>query len=53
MVGLRHFTVVLRDEDEVDALRERARAAGTDVEDTADGPLLRDPAGNVLLFRTA
>jgi catechol 2,3-dioxygenase len=52
-VGLRHFTVVLRDEDEVDALRERARAAGVDVEDTAVGPLLRDPSGNVLLFRTA
>jgi len=24
-----------------------------DVEDTAEGPLLRDPSGNVLLFRTA
>jgi catechol 2,3-dioxygenase len=52
-VGLRRFTVVLRDEGEVNALRERARAAGVDVEDTAEGPLLRDPSGNVLLFRTA
>ena len=52
-VGLHRFTVVLRDEGEVNALRERARAAGVDVEDTAEGPLLRDPSGNVLLFRTA
>ena len=52
-VGLRHYTVVLRDENELDALRERARAAGVDVEETTEGNLLRDPAGNVLLFRTA
>ena len=52
-VGLRHFTVVLRDADEVNALRERARAAAARFEDTAEGPLLRDPSGNVLLFRTA
>jgi catechol 2,3-dioxygenase len=52
-VGLRHYTVVLRDENELDALRERAQAAGVGVEETTDGTLLRDPAGNVLLFRTA
>jgi catechol 2,3-dioxygenase len=51
-VGLRHFTVVLRDEDELGALGERARAAEVDVEDTDAGPLLRDPAGNALLFGT-
>jgi len=51
-VGLRNFTVVVRDEDAVDALRERARAAGADVEDTAAGPVLRDPSGNALIFRT-
>jgi catechol 2,3-dioxygenase len=51
-VGLRHFTVVVRDEGELDALRARAQAAGTDVEETLQGPLLRDPSGNALLFRT-
>jgi catechol 2,3-dioxygenase len=52
-VGLRHFTVVLRDEAELDALRRRAKAAGVQVEDNPDGPALRDPSGNALLFRTA
>jgi catechol 2,3-dioxygenase len=52
-VGLRRFTVVLRDEAELDALLARAQVAGVDVEDTAEGPVLRDPSGNALLFRTA
>jgi catechol 2,3-dioxygenase len=52
-VGLRHFTVVLRDYAELTALRERAAAAGVDVEDTAEGAVVRDPSGNALLFRTA
>ena len=52
-VGLRHFTVVLRDDAELEALRERARAADLEVEDTADGAVLRDPSGNALLFRPA
>jgi catechol 2,3-dioxygenase len=51
-VGLRHFTVVLRDESELDALRRRAQAAGVEVEEDPDGPVLRDPSGNALLFRT-
>ena len=51
-VGLRHFTVVLRDERELDALRRRAQAAGVEVEEGPDGPVLRDPSGNALLFRT-
>jgi catechol 2,3-dioxygenase len=50
IVGLRHFTVVLRDEDELEALRARAAQAGVPVEETAEGPLLRDPSGNALLF---
>jgi len=49
-VGLRHFTVVLRDEDELEALRARAALARVPVEETPDGPLLRDPSGNALLF---
>jgi len=52
-VGLRHYTVVLEDDAELDALRGRARAAGVEPEDTAGGPILRDPSGNALLFRTA
>ena len=52
-VGLRHFTVVLRDDAELEALRERARVAGVEVEDTADAAVLRDPSGNALLFRPA
>ncbi len=52
-VGLRHFTVVLDDEGELDALRGRAQAAGVEVEDAADGSFLRDPSGNALLVRTA
>jgi len=35
------------------ALRERARAAGVEVEDSPEGALLRDPSGNALLFRPA
>ncbi len=52
-VGLRHFTVVVKDEAELDALRGRARAAGLELENAAEGPVLRDPSGNALLFRTA
>jgi len=53
VAGLRHFTVVLRDEAELEALRARAAQAGTAVEETADGPILRDPSGNALLFVVA
>jgi catechol 2,3-dioxygenase len=52
-VGLRHFTVVLRNPAELEGLRERARAAGVEVEDSAEGAVLRDPSGNALLFRPA
>jgi catechol 2,3-dioxygenase len=52
-VGLRHFTVVLRDSAELDALRTRATQAGVPIEDTAEGPVLRDPSGNALLFGVA
>ena len=49
-VGMRHFTIVLEDVAELDALRARAAEAGVPVEDTPEGPLLRDPSGNALLF---
>ncbi len=50
VVGLRHFTVVLRDEGELEALRARAARAGVPVEETAEGPVLHDPSGNAVLF---
>jgi catechol 2,3-dioxygenase len=52
-VGLRNFTVVLRDEAELAAVHERARAGGVEFEEAAEGPVLRDPSGNALLFRVA
>jgi catechol 2,3-dioxygenase len=52
-VGLRHFTVVLRDEGELEALRARAERAGLGFEQVPAGPLLRDPAGNALVFRVS
>ena len=51
-VGLRRFTVVLRDEAEVARLRERAQAAGVEIEDADEGIVLRDSSGNALLFVT-
>jgi catechol 2,3-dioxygenase len=53
VVGLRHFTVVLRDEGELEALRKRAEAAGAAFDESAGIPLLRDPSGNALVFRVA
>jgi catechol 2,3-dioxygenase len=52
-VGLRHFTVVLGDDAELAALRDRAGAAGVEVEDAAEGVVIRDPSGNALRFRPA
>ena len=42
-VGLRHWTVVLDDPEEIEAVRERVRAAGIKVEDKGEGFLVRDP----------
>jgi catechol 2,3-dioxygenase len=53
VVGLRHFTIVLRDAAELDALRSRAARAGVPVEETAGGPVVWDPSGNALLFAVA
>jgi catechol 2,3-dioxygenase len=50
VVGLRHFTVVVRDDAELEALRMRAEAADVAFEESADGALLRDPSGNALLL---
>jgi catechol 2,3-dioxygenase len=53
VVGLRHVTVVLRDGHELEALQKRAEAAGVAFEESAGGPILRDPSGNALVFRVA
>jgi catechol 2,3-dioxygenase len=52
-VGLRHWTVVLADAAEREALRGRLEAAGVEAEERDGGVLARDPSGNAVLFRTA
>jgi catechol 2,3-dioxygenase len=43
-VGLRYWTVVLEDPEEVEAVRDRVRAASVEVEEIeTDGFLVRDP----------
>jgi catechol 2,3-dioxygenase len=50
-VGLRHWTVLLDDSEEVEAVRERVRAAGVEVEEgEGDGFLVRDPWGIAVVF---
>jgi catechol 2,3-dioxygenase len=49
-VGLRHWTVVLDDPEEVEAVRERVRAAGIATEERDGGFLVRDPWGIAVLF---
>jgi catechol 2,3-dioxygenase len=50
-VGLRHWTVVLEDQEEVEAVRKRVRTAGIATEEREGGDLLvRDPWGIAALF---
>jgi catechol 2,3-dioxygenase len=42
-IGLRHWTVMLDNPEEIEAVRERVRAAGIEVEDEGEGFLVRDP----------
>jgi catechol 2,3-dioxygenase len=51
-VGLRHWTVVLDELEEVVAVRERVRAAGIATEEREGGFLVRDPWGIAVLFVT-
>jgi hypothetical protein len=44
-VGLRHWTVVLEDREEVAAVSERIREAGITTEEHEGGLLVRDPWG--------
>ena len=49
-VGLRHWTVVLEDREEVAAVGERIREAGITTEEREGGLLVRDPWGIAVLF---
>jgi catechol 2,3-dioxygenase len=50
-VGLRHWTVVLEDPEEVAVVRERVQDAGVEVEESeSDGFLVRDPWGIALVL---
>jgi catechol 2,3-dioxygenase len=49
-VGLRHWTVVLEDREEVAAVSERIREAGITPEEREGGFLVRDPWGIAVLF---
>jgi catechol 2,3-dioxygenase len=52
-VGLLYWNLVLADESETAALRERLAALGVPVEERADGLLARDPSGTAVLLSTA
>jgi catechol 2,3-dioxygenase len=50
-VGLHHWTVLLGNSEEVEAVRERVRAAGVEVEEgEGDDFLVRDPWGIAVVF---
>jgi catechol 2,3-dioxygenase len=53
-VGLRHWTIVLDDPADLDAVRRRVRAAGVEVEEREDGGfVVRDPWEIAVLFTVA
>jgi catechol 2,3-dioxygenase len=49
-LGLRHFTIILPNEFELDQVLGRVRQAGIAAENTEEGILVRDPAQNVVLI---
>jgi catechol 2,3-dioxygenase len=51
--ALRHVTIVLPDAAERDRVFGRLEAAGHAVDQTADGPRVRDPSGNALVLAVA
>lgn len=51
--ALRHATIVLPGQADRDRLLALVEEAGQDVEETDDGPLVRDPAGNGLVLAAA
>jgi catechol 2,3-dioxygenase len=52
-VGLRHWTLVVADADELAAVRARLQAIGAPVEDRDEGVLSRDPSGIAVLVVAA
>lgn len=52
-IGLRHFTIQLPDQSDVEAVITRARSVGAIIEEHAAGTLVRDPSHNALVFTVA
>ncbi len=50
VVGLRHWTIVLDDAEQVAAVRERVQANGAEIEERPGGFLARDPWRNAVLI---
>jgi catechol 2,3-dioxygenase len=53
LAALRHATIVLPDAAERDRVLERLELAGHAVEQSDDGPRVRDPSGNALVLALA
>ncbi len=51
--ALRHATILLPDEHECQRVLTRLADHGCELQDTSDGPLVRDPSGNALVLSTA
>ena len=49
-IGLRHFVVKLPGDAARAMVEERVRAAGISIDTAPEGPVIRDPAGNVILL---
>jgi catechol 2,3-dioxygenase len=50
-IGLHHFDVLLPGAAALEDVAARVRAAGISIEETAAGPLVRDPAQNAIILR--
>ena len=50
--ALRHATIVVPDEGELDQVIARLSAAGVPAEESGHGPLVRDPSGNAVVLDT-
>ena len=51
--ALRHATILLPSSDERDRVVDRLEGSGAQLEETEDGPLVRDPSGNALVLEVA
>jgi catechol 2,3-dioxygenase len=50
--GLASYSIILPDQKALDETLANLQAAGIDVQETADGPILRDPAGIAIILET-